>query len=105
MDELHVEAAGVVIKDGGYKRSPLDIARDFMLAYHEGRFGIQSVEGEAADLAQVLTAYARTYDGPIIPAFTFGGDDCLCKDGTETWCRAVRCPRQSASTPSRAEGA
>lgn len=105
MNELRVEAAGIVIKDGGYKRSPLDIAREFVREQSEGEWGDDLIERDAARLAELLAAYARAADGPIIPAFTFGGDDCLCKDGTETWCRAALCPRQPAPSPSRAEGA
>ena len=94
MDELRVYAAGVVVKDGGYKRSPLDIARDFVREQSEGEWGDDLIERDAARLAELLSAYAHAWDGPIIPAFKFDGDDCLCKSGTETWCRAPLCSRR-----------
>jgi hypothetical protein len=94
MDDLHVEAAGIVIKEGGYKRPPLAVARDFV---RDAR--------DADRLAELLAAYAATSDGPIIPPFAFGREACLCPAGNESWCRAIGCPRKPVLTPPRAEGA
>ncbi len=99
MNNLRVEAAGVVVKDAGYKRSPMDIARDFVREQSCGEWGDKLVEEDAAKLAQLLVAYARAGDGPVIPPWQFGGEECLCRAGTESWCKAVGCPRRRALSP------
>ena len=76
-------AAGVLLSEGGYRRSALDIARDFVRD-----------DRDAPRLAELLNGYLRAPEGQIIAPFAFGGKQCLCEAGTEEWCRAVGCPRK-----------
>lgn len=89
-----IEAAGVVIMEAGYKRSPIDIARDFVREQSAGEWGDEVEEKDAQKIAELLIGYANSYSGPVIPPFEFGGERCMCKPGTEGWCQAIGCPRR-----------
>lgn len=42
----------------------------------------------------------REIEGEIIAPLTFGGEECLCRDGLEATCQAIGCPRQNRASPS-----
>lgn len=100
-----VEAAGVVIMEGGYKRAPLAVARDFVRAQSLGEWGDAVEMADAVKLAELLAAYgdAQNAGGPVIAPFAFGGKECLCEHGTETWCRAALCPRKALAESGKGE--
>lgn len=89
-----IEVAGVVIMEAGYKRAPIDIARDFVREQSASEWGDEVEEQDARKIADLLVGYANAFDGPIIPPLTFGGEHCMCRPGTEGWCQAIGCPRR-----------